>query len=975
MQSFNLNRPGLTLTAESECIVANASTTNRPSSTNLSSLSQLIQPLLDAIESERTYVEDEFQAQVCLGWIHWMLNEPGLTVARLPKDVDHEFAELDGTGKQSAGWTRVCAVKGAYLKGASHSKLGADSEALQAFDTGMPILSLEGSNLGYELRVWTELLLSNACLLYSKVLGSRRTRFFETETLSAFRSWAKFWEIQSGSDSVPGGSGIQSTIRRRYVWRQYYLTLSNLLQKGQPYPTSSFITAYVDDSAKARQSAELEKVQTIYESLLLREVEFPKAEEESEEVEQWVETVAENWSVLCGSNWLENELSKGREGTSRLVLDILYRAATKTFHSTRILRYLFIVHLAVADFDLAFKAFDTYLNIVKKGKSREEKTGETVHALDDDETVLMTAAECIRALCRYGSRDAAEKARGIGRYVEDWLNKHKQGDTGNPKINGDGHGNGDAEESFNIQNTTVSMHAISKTWLSVGISQAQWARFTYESAARSDIQLRAIECFRKALSAELQNTHDVEALFALGILLSERRELDVAIEVVKSALLPSNSPPDSTSRDLGPYMGEFAKERSLIPLWHLLALLLSARQEFTTAARSCEGAFEQFRDPTNLFGHSVAEGAYRSDHLNEKSNRALLGAVDTMEDIEKETILEVKITQLALVEVLEGPEVAVNASDELLSLYARLFGDPDKTLSSISSKTTNEPPPKSSAGTIRTLGGSLFGRSNKRHSKTTTISEKSEGAVDSARPQTNAAQTPAIQITNDAGSAARHHGPNPTRERSTHRQEKLQKSRNRSSSAGKSIQPRNSIGISSNEHSAPSTAYFTPPTVPEQREQNPMVGVAISSEDPQFESNTRSNTLPPTARNMQQTELPLRSNGDRHQDNRLPQPFIRCPATRFPKRQQRRRRLGTLVRLWLLVAGFYRRATMLEDANGALEEAKKLVEALEMDVSQDQSGEVSVQHSGWGGGKSVEELWGDVWAEVSTIYAGQKPTY
>lgn len=964
MQSIDSNHLGLTLVAESEYAVTLVYQLNRPStasSTKSSTLLSLITPLLEAVETEKTYVEDEFQAQVCLGWIHFMLDEPALVVARLPKNIDHDFAELDGTGKQSAGWTRVCAVKGTYIKGASHAKLGSDTEALSAYDAGMPILSFEGSDLGYELRVWTELLLSSACFLYSKVFASKRSKLLETETLSSFRLWAKFWETQSNQDSIPGGFGVQSVLPRRHIWRQYYLTLSSILQKGQPYPTSTLITAYVDDSAKAQQRAELEKIQTIYESLILKEVSFPKAEESSEEVEQWVEVVVQNWSVLCGSSWEENELAAGgRQLAGRRILEILYRAATKTFHSTPILRYLFVVHLAVADFDLAFKAFDTYLDLVKKGKAREEKMGETENALDDDDTVLLTATQCIRALCRYGSRNGAEKAREVAKYIEDWLNKHGYGDKENHQVNGNRRG----EETPDKPKSTVSKHTISKAWLSVGISQAQWARFTYESTARSDLQVRAVDCFRKAISLAPRGTVHVEILFALGTLLAERRELDTAIEVVKSALLPSSSNSDTTSRNSGPYSGEFAKERSLIPLWHLLALLLSARQEFTTAARSCEGAFEQFKDPTNLFGRPVTDLAYRSDHLNEKSSKSLLGVVDVMEDFEKETILEVKITQLALIEIIEGPEVAVNASDELLSLYARLFGDPDKTLSTVAPQAVHEPPPRSSAGTIRTMGGSLFKRSSKsnRRPSKATIGEKSEGSAGPGRSQTSSTVPPAIEVTSEIGSVQ-----NSTRERSTHRQEKLHKVRNRSSSVGKAAQPRNSAALNVTEQSTPSTAYFTAPSSTGQREypvdRSSMVGVAISTENT-YPNGTGSNISSRDSQMSQQTERPLtlRSNGDKQQNHGL---SFRNPATRLPQSQERRRRLGTLVRLWLLVAGFYRRATMLEDANGALEEARKLVEVLEANISKDESGEVSVSNSGWGGGKSVEELWADVWAEVS----------
>jgi hypothetical protein len=69
--------------------------------------------------------------------------------------------------------------------------------------------------------------------------------------------------------------------------------------------------------------------------------------------------------------------------------------------------------------------------------------------------------------------------------------------------------------------------------------------------------------------------------------------------------------------------------------------------------------------------------------------------------------------------------------------------------------------------------------------------------------------------------------------------------------------------------------------------------------------------------------------------------------------------------VWLLVSGFYRRASLYDDAKGGIEEAHKLVKSLEEDVSRDTSGHVSITYPGWGGGKSVAELWGDVFSEVS----------
>jgi hypothetical protein len=80
-------------------------------------LSDLIPSLLSAIEEAEGLPQDVFQAQVCLGWIHWTLSEPGLAVARLPKDFDDETINALSEGAQVlTKWTEICIVKGCYIK-------------------------------------------------------------------------------------------------------------------------------------------------------------------------------------------------------------------------------------------------------------------------------------------------------------------------------------------------------------------------------------------------------------------------------------------------------------------------------------------------------------------------------------------------------------------------------------------------------------------------------------------------------------------------------------------------------------------------------------------------------------------------------------------------------------------------------------------------------------------------------------------
>jgi hypothetical protein len=115
--------PGLTHTARSEAQIA-AFSTQRPStaaSTASHGLSHIIPSLLSTIEGEGELSQDAFQANVCLGWLHYVLDEPGLAVARLPKDIGASATRFSQEGSSLSGWTRVCVIKGTYLKGACPS--------------------------------------------------------------------------------------------------------------------------------------------------------------------------------------------------------------------------------------------------------------------------------------------------------------------------------------------------------------------------------------------------------------------------------------------------------------------------------------------------------------------------------------------------------------------------------------------------------------------------------------------------------------------------------------------------------------------------------------------------------------------------------------------------------------------------------------------------------------------------------------
>ncbi|KAI9746460.1 MAG: hypothetical protein M1818_000173 [Claussenomyces sp. TS43310] len=986
--------------------------------------SNLVTPLSEAIDTEQSYIEDRFQARVCLAWIFWVNEDFDSVISQLPTSIEQDYAQLEDTNHSPITSTKISALKASYIKGTALSRTGAPGKALETFESTLPILSRvkPGIDKGIELRKWTELYLTQFCMLSSNIIQSQQSSIVEIDALSAFRAWSHFWDAQPGDEAaIPaGGHASEVEVSRRLVWKEYYAILSRILHQNLPYPITSMATAYVDTSTRLQQRAELQRVETRYESLMLKGITFPRAEQSSEEVEKWVFLVMQNWKILCGNSWNEDELGQGgKEAATRSVLDILYRASTKTFHSTAILRHLFTVHLAIAEFDLAFKAFDTYLDIVKRGKARVEKSGEPEYGLDSDEVVLITVSECIKALCRYGSNHAAEKAKDLTHFLLEWFEKHCPNDVdAGSTVNG-----GLAGGASNVSNSSISPEVLGMMWRSVGISQAQLARLTYNAEARGDLQQQAIKSLRKALSNECGSTNDVESLFALAVVLAERREIVTAIELLKAALLKPSNPGDTPSGDP---TERFLRKRSLVPLWHLLALLLSARQDYATAARSCDGAFEQFQDRETNSGPPNVVETYQSEHLNNTGGPNLkakaasrhASIVHGMDDAEKENMLQVKITQLVLIEILEGPEAAVNGSDELFSLYAQLFGERQCGLPMTPRRADTVP--RGSSSTLRSIKGSIFGRSkqygsrsSRGHGSTFNVTETSSRV---SRPQTSqtAASTvtraPTIHVTNESGKA-------PERDHSGHR-EKLQKrneniGRKKSQSSGP-----NHISNSDRAGQSSITSPMQPPdrgpeislkeylqspstlSAPRKDSGHPeqwldtirssQVGLAISPEDlsagapsaQESRQQSASQPSPDAAQNLQHIEpalQPVKLTGSEYQDTRLPHVSLQSSSkslkAQFSKDQVERRRMGILVRVWLQVSSFYLRAAMYNDAKDAIDEAEMLTKSLEADNSKEISGNIKIEATKWGHGKSVEELWGDVFSERGYLALAQNAPY
>lgn len=604
------------------------------------------------------------------------------------------------------------------------------------------------------------------------------------------------------------------------------------------------------------------------------------------------------------------------------------------------MRYLFTVHASLAEFDLAFKAYDSYVEIVTRGKDRAEQEGTPDEGVDDDSTVLRTSAEAIRLLCRFGCRKDAEKAIEIGRNLEKWLNHHE--DT-KPVV---------GASEVPAKTALVEPAALAIAYCAIGVSQAHWARTTYDADTRASTQAKAIQLLRKALSPTLEDSNNIDALYALAVVLAETRDIVGAIKVAKRALSSAAKSQPAYSSDGVLSNGtatEYGRERKLIPLWHLLALLLTSRSEYTAAEKACEAAFAQFGDPTTLFGTDA--GTIRSEHLKDASghNVSTAGIVDRMGSFEKSGILQIKMTQLALIEVTDGASAAVDGCDELLALYGRLFGSPatEKVKLEVPAAVA---PPKTGGG----MKGSIF---------------RGRGSVRSQKDNSAPGSGPSIQVTEDGSTqhanGHHHHLPHLThRHKHDESHAKVGRSssklRNRSTSLGQQSVTGNS------------QATDTPP-LPEGASN----GISAQTDDSRPLSSTSRKSvdtsetpLRPVAHSLTHDSPPQgHEQQPPRQDTRLPAPLPDAnyipPDPRFSKLQDRRQKVSLLVDIWIFISRLYTRAQAFEDAKDAADEALKLVETFETELALEFSTAKALADKGWGGGKSVEELWADAYTAVS----------
>lgn len=613
----------------------------------------------------------------------------------------------------------------------------------------------------------------------------------------------------------------------------------------------------------------------------------------------------------------------------------------------------------MADFNLAAKALDTYFQIVIKGKARVEKSGEQELGLDDDITAIWTAAAGIRMLCFYGRRKEAERATELGSVLSNWLQPHcSQEPVHSPE-----------------RPTTASIahsRAVATGLCALGISQAHWANLTFDNSARSNLRTEAISNTEAASRPQFGEDKDVEILYYHSLALSRARNFDSAIRVMKGALSnqPNKTAPrDSVSENESEFdaFSDMSKRRFLLRSWHLLALLLSAEQNFSTSMSSCDAALE-------LFGIQFVSGRLQIRGVDQSN----------LEMSDKESLVEIKMTQLALTEVVEGPEEAVNVSGQLLSLYAKLFRYTEHPVP-MQTVPVSLSPPASRNGTVKSLRGSFLSRSRIMGSKLHGIgpdrSHTGSESLTSRESLEAVREPPTIRVNSEDTLDISKHSQHLLR----HESKKLRKRNSKKSVGGDRRGRTSSLSRKPNGNGHTQTSYPTasrqnqneeapphnsdvPPNLDDYEIPSDEVGLAISHDLPS--SSTASYVTRAIPLRLEPKTQPR---SDQPTTTKPPSswiPFSPIPplSPLFPLPLQKRHALTLLTKVWLFITSLYRRANMPSDAQGALLQATTHVTAIEYAAANSQSSAESFSASVWGGLKSVGELWADVLAEKGRLH-------
>ncbi|KAF7986875.1 hypothetical protein HWV62_12618 [Athelia sp. TMB] len=305
-----------------------------------------------------------------LAFYAYALDDPGACLAALQRvpsfaalsyAVRKEGENPEGVLGPAELWSATETLRSLCLQGMSHERLGAASAALASYRSAISIIirilasvpptsspSTSRARMEHkELWGWVERLLFRAIAL-SATQGADADMW---QFLGEYRQCAARWS----PTFRPVHRGIIARLHMRALILALRATPSSPFSDAVPIPNST--------QAQDRQRRkDLRAVATDYRAVLSSTTKFPKAGERNTGVEEYVDLCVAGWQAAYGGG----KAGGGGEEGAGWVVDILWWATRLTFNSPRVFRHMTRVFAAAGDTALARRTLRLYATLVAK---------------------------------------------------------------------------------------------------------------------------------------------------------------------------------------------------------------------------------------------------------------------------------------------------------------------------------------------------------------------------------------------------------------------------------------------------------------------------------------------------------------------------------------------------------------------------------------------------------------------------------
>lgn len=518
-------------------------------------------------------------------------------------------------------YSHVISIKHRAIIGTAYEGLNLFDKALELYESAALMIN-DSISASSEALFWAEQLYYRFSMLATSYKWDDSRISF-----AALRGYERISRILATSSSTkPFFSAASGLQRRLNILNVHFVYSSAVLQHNPTHGSTK---------------TEVQNLSDLFEKMLFESSEVSKSTDSNGPIEKFIETIMQNWrkTMTFSPHFDQVYTPQDLEETKRILI-LLRRATIKTFHSCAIMRHLVFVLSALGQYEEALMAFDTYTDYQEKARIQQSKAsentnvtgtntntvtsasitrqGEAVDTLvligDDDKSVVRVFTKAIDVLVKVKrdglkAKETADKLRG-------WLhNEEKCADFSKP------------EESTHIRNQSIGSVISTETasglaivWASIARAYTLFGFQAFTSAERDHSFILAVNSFETCLS---YSPADGQVFADYGLLLARILKVPKALEVVRRGLIV---------------------DPNCYASWHLLSLLLAAVGEYDKALEAI----------TNIV-----------KTIGEKVNSLTIA--------ERGSYLQIKISQIAIVEAINGIDKALELIPEVFFLFGELF--------------------------------------------------------------------------------------------------------------------------------------------------------------------------------------------------------------------------------------------------------------------------------------------------------------